>query len=109
MSTIPNFDSPNDEYDSSQETISQKVLVFEREVRKLLSKRMENDDFVLPFIEHWLVKCRLQHRYRPQDIFLDAYRQLVLEIRDGGDVQNVVAAMKRKSLEIIRLHANQGR
>jgi hypothetical protein len=35
MSIIPGFDSPNDEYDASQKPISQKILAFEKEIRKL--------------------------------------------------------------------------
>jgi hypothetical protein len=88
--------------------INQNFSAFREAITDMLSKDVNEDEAVLPFILHWLNKFDIQDHYLPKDIFEEAYRQILLDIQTGDEILNASASMKRKSLKIIRRHAQSG-
>jgi len=84
--------------------VSQNLLNFNKEIIDMLSNDITEDEQVLPFILHWLNQFRLQNQYSSKEVFQEAYCQLVLDIKAGGNILNAATSMKRKSLKIIRRH-----
>jgi len=97
MSSIPEFELKN--------RISQNLSDFSKEIADMLSKDVTEDGQVLPFILHWLNNFGLQYHHSSKEVFQEAYRQIILDIKAGEKVLNAVASMKRKSFKIIRRYA----